>query len=332
VLLARALVSRPDVLLLDEVLNGLDTASRRAFVRSLRTATLAGATWVLSTHRAADRPPGVTHVARLDRGGLFVREVDGRDAIGRRGHRRKGNDAATGIANRRAAPSQAPLLTLKGVAVYREERRILHGIDWTVNTGQHWAVTGPNGSGKSTLFALLYGDLHPSLGGRLLRDGLAPGTPIEEWKHRVGFVSPELQATYAATACTVEEIVASGVHSSIGLNERPSAAELAHARTWIDRVGLQGLSRRRARQLSYGQLRLALFARALIVPRQVLLLDEPFDGLDASSRAIAERVVGAAVEQGAQIILGTHHVEDIPAFIRHRLDLRDGTARARRAN
>jgi ABC-type molybdenum transport system ATPase subunit/photorepair protein PhrA len=64
----------------------------------------------------------------------------------------------------------------------------------------------------------------------------------------------------------------------------------------------------------------------------VLLLDEPFDGLDARCRAIAERVVDAAVEQGAQIILGTHHLEDIPAFIHRRLELRDGTARVRRTS
>jgi ABC-type molybdenum transport system ATPase subunit/photorepair protein PhrA len=92
----------------------------------------------------------------------------------------------------------------------------------------------------------------------------------------------------------------------------------------LRRVGLSDLADRRARELSYGQLRLALFARALVVPRRVLLLDEPFDGLDSTVGARVHALVDAAVRGGAQVILATHHREDVPAYVRQFVELRPG--------
>jgi molybdate transport system ATP-binding protein len=323
-------VHRPDVLLLDEALNGLDARARRAFLASLRRAAAGGMTWVMSTHRAVDLPAGVTHVARLEHGTLTCADLKTQSRGRRRMAVRGRRELAAERRGLETRPPGALLLALRHVAVYREGRRVLGHLDWTVHEGEHWCVTGPNGAGKSTLVALLYGDLSPALGGRIAREGFEAGTPIEEWKRRAGLVSPELQAAYAATACTVEEIVASGLHSSIGLNEPPTPAELALVRASIARVGLTGLGRRKARELSYGQLRLALLARALIVPRRLLLLDEPYDGLDARSRSIADREIGRAVAGGAQVIVATHHAEDVPAFVDRRLELLDGAGRVRR--
>jgi molybdate transport system ATP-binding protein len=210
---------------------------------------------------------------------------------------------------------------LRNACVYRDERRVLGPLDWTLGAGEHWLIAGPNGAGKSTLIALLYGDLSPADGGGIERQGLPPGTPISEWKGAVGIVSPELQSRYAATTCTVDEIVVSGLHSSIGLDEPPSPAERALARRRLAEVGLRGLGRRRARQLSYGQLRRALVARALIMDRRLLLLDEPFDGLDASARDIVAARVAAAVKHGTQVVFATHHPEDVPAYVTRRLTL-----------
>jgi molybdate transport system ATP-binding protein len=281
---------------------------------------------MLATHRASDRPVGVTHVARLDKGRLVTSEVV---SAGRRGattSARPGTRERTRSGPAGPAGLGAPLIAIEGASVYREQRLVIEGLDWRILAGEHWCVTGANGTGKSTLMLLLYGDLWPALGGRVARAGCAPGVAIEDWKHDTGLVSPELQASYAATGCTLEKIVVSGLHSSIGLNEWPLPAELALARRWLKRVGLAGHGARRARQVSYGQLRLALLARALVRPRRLLLLDEPFDGLDPRSRAIVTREVGAAVKRGAQVVLATHHDEDVPAFVRHRLELRAGGA------
>jgi molybdate transport system ATP-binding protein len=331
VLLARALVGRPDVLLLDEVLNGLDAASRRLFMRSLRRVSESGVACMLTTHRLAERPHSITYAARLERGRLQVVAIAQRRAASRAGVRPAGRASPTRRASARTAVrSVVPLLQLRHASVYRDGRRVLGPLDWTIADGEHWHVGGPNGAGKSTLIALLYGDLSPADGGRIERRGFPPGTPVSDWKRVVGIVSPELQATYAATTCTVEEIVVSGLHSSIGLGQPPTAAERALARHALARVGLRGLGRRRARELSYGQLRRALVARALIEDRRLLLLDEPFDGLDVAAREIVAAQIGAAVARGTQLVLATHHAEDVPACVTRRLTLPVRRAAARR--
>jgi molybdate transport system ATP-binding protein len=322
VLLARALVRRPDVLLLDEVLNGLDAASRRAFLRHLHRAVDPRTAWVLTTHRAGDVPPDVTHVARLQSGRIVASGPmtgggeEGSATVHAMRPIRVRTDEET--ATREVATSD--LVRLHRASVYREDRPVISRLDWTLRRGEHWCVTGPNGSGKSTFLALLYGDLWPAVGGTVERPLLPAGAPVEEWKRMVGLVSPELQATYAATACTVEEIVLSGLHSSIGLNEPPTASEQAAARDALSRVGLVSLRRRRARELSYGQLRLALFARATVMPRRLLLLDELFDGLDPKTRARLTQLLARAVRDGTQLVLATHHREDVPAYVRNTLE------------
>lgn len=332
VLLARALVGRPDLLLLDEVLNGLDAASRRAFLRALDAIRDRRIAWVLTTHRPADRPRAVTHAARIDAGQLtMVRPEVLKARPAPHGTRRGSATAATATAAPRNSPGPPhpdPLLCLEQVRVYRDGRLVLGPLDWTVAGSENWHVSGPNGAGKSTLIALLYGDLSPAVGGRLLRRDHPPGMPIAEWKDTVGIVSPDLQSRVAAIQGTAEEIVVSGLHSSIGLDEPPTARERDKARAWLARVGLDGLGGCRARELSYGQLRRALLARALVRRRRLLLLDEPFDGLDADARQLVAREIEAAVRGGAQLVLATHHAEDVPAFVTRRLTL---GARRRRA-
>ena len=331
VLLARALVGRPDVLLLDEVLNGLDAAARRSFLQALCRASDSRLAWVLTTHRAHERPRAITHAARLDQGRLQSGPPPP-PARARAALRASRDATAARRAPRAAAATRgaAPLLTLRNVSVYRDERRALGPVHWTIAEGEHWHVAGPNGAGKSTLIALLYGDLGPAAGGLIERRGLPRGTPVSEWKRTVGIVSPELQATYAATACTAEEIVVSGLHSSIGLEAPPTPAERRLARRRLAGVGLGGLARRRARELSYGELRRALIARALVTDRRLLLLDEPFDGLDAGARAMVVAQLAAAVERGAQVVLATHHPGDVPPYVAQRLTLPARPARAGR--
>ena len=339
VLLARALVRGPDLLLLDEALNGLDAAGRRSFIRALRRAVPKHVAWILTSHRKVESLAGVTHVARIADGsiaGIGPARVGAGTANVRR-HTGTTRGVRAGMpplrsgsvaVEKRGAELRRPLLQLTQAAVYRDERAVIAPFDWTLRKGEHWQVRGANGSGKSTLVALLYGDLWPAAGGRLER--ALPD--VADWKSAVGLVSPELQAAYAATGCTVAEIVTSGFEASIGLNEWPTPARRRRVRQELRAWGLELLAARQARELSYGQLRLALAARAFVRQRRLYLLDEPFDGLDSAARKALRARLDAAVKRGATIVIATHHQEDVPGFVRNELQLRRGRAPLQRGS
>jgi molybdate transport system ATP-binding protein len=336
VLLARAFVREPDVLLLDEALNGLDAQGRGAFLRALRLASSPRTAWVLASHRRSDAPAGLTHVARMAHGvidSVSNLHAEAVDAVAPRTLARPEAPAGVGQESKhRPNPGRVggrtratrPLLRLQRAAVYRDERVVVGRCDWTLERGQHWLLRGANGSGKSTFIAMLYGDLWPAHGGTRVRQWPA----ADDWKARVGMVSPELQARYAASGCTVEQIVASGFHASIGLNDGPTVAELRRVRRELRAWGLTHFATRQARELSYGQLRLALVARAFVRARRLWLLDEPFDGLDAGARQRLRARLDEAVAKGATVVLATHHEDDVPSYVKRVLTLRRGRAPA----
>jgi len=316
VLVARAFASNPQVLLLDEVFNGLDVVSARILRAALQRTRGIGATWILTTHRANDVPPNVTHVARMEAGRIVEVVADSASALT---FPPEPLPRKRAVANARTANS--PLIQLHNVDLYRNYRLVLRNVNWTLNRGEHWGIVGRNGSGKSTLLKLLYGDLHPRLGGSIERAGVPFGTPIAEWKQRVGFVSPELQAEYFL-ARDLEELVISGRYSSVGMNDAPTRTDRVAAKRWLKFFGLQSLAQRRPRAVSYGQMRLALLARAMINNPQLLLLDEPCTGLDPQMRALVLAVLEQLAEQGVQLVMAVHERSDLPLCVRQVLAIR----------
>jgi molybdate transport system ATP-binding protein len=202
---------------------------------------------------------------------------------------------------------------------------VIRDLNWELKRGEHWAILGENGSGKSTLISLLYGDLHVALGGKLLRAGMKRGARIEDWKRRVGWVSPELQADHYA-ARSIEEIVISGRYNSVGLDLPPTRSDRAHAQRWLKFFGLERLSHRGPRQVSYGQLRLALMARAMVNSPELLLLDEPCAGLDRDVRVEVLHFLDELARSGVQIVMAVHDQEDIIPSVTDVLRIERGRA------
>src|SRR5581483_9627614 len=126
---------------------------------------------------------------------------------------------------------------------------------------------------------------------------------------------------------TVAEVVQSGRHASIGLNDAPTAADRAAARRSLAFFGLTGLATRTLRELSYGQLRRVLFARAWVRHPDLLLLDEPFAGVDGPTRRALRRQVETLVADGAAVVMTTHHRPEWPDCVSHELELARGEAR-----
>ena len=324
VLVARAFAGDARVLLLDEVFNGLDVRAREKLRRALERPR-GGHDWVLTSHRPKELPANVTHVARID-GGKMVET--------RRGGQRAGTAAIRRPRPKRARYSEITsvstsqwLVRISNATIYRDYRPVIRDLNWTLRAGEHWAVLGANGSGKSTLLSLIYGDLHPALGGTIERAGLSVGERIEDWKRRVAWVSPELQADHYA-AQSLEEVVISGRYSSVGLNAPPTAADRRSARRWLEFFGIAELRDRGPRSVSYGQMRLALLARAMANDPELLLLDEPCTGLDGDMRAHVLDEIERLARNGTQIVMAVHDADDIVPAVRNVLKIRAGNARS----
>jgi molybdate transport system ATP-binding protein len=326
-LLARALVQDPDWLLLDEFYNGLDAHYRQRIDTVLAAARRRGQSWVATAHRAVDVPRGTRCMMQLAEGRVHavkpIRPLDLRRLVERAGENPR---------NRASAPGAAPktggalLLQLSQADLYVNYRAVLRDLDWQLRKGQHWAVFGANGAGKSSFLKLLYGDLSPALGGRIERRGFPHGTPIVEWKRQAGYVSPELQSDYAVDV-SVLDLVASGRYASIGLVDAPTAQDRQAAKRWLRFFGLLSVAKRRPRELSYGQLRRALIARALAGNARILLLDEPLTGLDPKQRAIMKRLMQKLMRR-LTLIIAVHHAEDLPRGMTHGLRLHNRRAYA----
>ena len=328
VLLARALAWRPKLLLLDEPFTGLDATNRQRFAHGLTVLSRSALPWVLTTHRIEDVPAVATHLCRIERGRITARR-----ALTARWHRaalsrlRAARPAFRARATEaRMRPPREALVSLRRASAWREGVRVLHDLSLDICRADCWLVHGANGSGKSSLIQMLYGDLGVASSGTISRQGIEPGVPLQSFQRHVGLIAPELQAIYPRHL-PVLDLVASGIHASVGLNSELLASEQARARRALLRVGAGALAARTVRTLSYGQLRRVLFARALINQPDILLLDEPYAGLDARTRAALRSLVERAIADGTTIVMTTHHLDEWPVRATHELELARGRAR-----
>lgn len=330
-LVARAFASKARVLLLDEVFNGLDGRAKEK-LRSALERPRGGHEWVITSHRPKELPANVTHVARIAEGRIVEQGGKSAELAARTPQLKESPVHSATVLLPPARPPSGlrlttraarPLVSIRNADIYRDYRRVIRDLNWTVSRGEHWAVLGANGSGKSSLLSMIYGDLHPALGGSIERQDVPLGTRIESWKQRVGWVSPELQADNAQ-AKSIEEIVISGRYSSVGLNEAPTRADRAVAARWLKYFDIENLSDRGPRQVSYGQMRLALIARAMVNDPQLLLLDEPCTGLDGDVREHVLAVLERLAQSGTQLIMAVHDAEDIVPSVKRVLRIGRG--------
>lgn len=219
-----------------------------------------------------------------------------------------------------------PYLQMQAVEAWLAGRPVFRDLSLELYLGQHAVVLGPNGSGKSSLIRLLVRELYPVVKpGSSLRLFGQENIHLGALRQRIGVLSSDLQARHAA-AISAEEVVASGWFGSVGLgrHHQLSAAQWQQVSDWMGELGLDGLRRRRFGTLSDGEKRRLLLARALVHKPQVLVLDEPTNGLDLGSRQQLLAILRQLARSGTTLLLVTHQLEAIIPEIQRVVLLRSG--------
>ena len=205
------------------------------------------------------------------------------------------------------------LLELQNVFVQRGSRLALNGLSLTIPAGAHVAILGPNGSGKSTLIKLIARECYPLARPETkLRILGQQNWNIFELRSHLGIVSNDLMAQ-CTRDITGRELVLSGFFGSVGIwpnhHVLPEMQEAAHAA--MARLDAGHLADRWLDELSSGEARRLLIARALIHNPSALLLDEPTTSLDLAALHEIREHLRALANSGVALLLVTHHLEDI---------------------
>jgi iron complex transport system ATP-binding protein len=215
------------------------------------------------------------------------------------------------------------LVQIQNADVYVGGNLVLKSLSWTMNEGENWAVVGNNGSGKTTLMKLIFGELIPIYGGQVHWFGKTEHAPLLEVREKLGYVSAEYQNTYDRPAVGWE-VVASGFFSSIGLHESVTPAQKESALNAMAHLGIESLSNTPFRQMSYGEARRVLLARAMVHRTKLLVLDEPCAGLDIPTRERFLNSLEKLSKKRTSMIYVTHRIEEIMPCVTHVLFLKDG--------
>ncbi len=224
-------------------------------------------------------------------------------------------------------PAPAPVISLHGVGVTVDGSTILGPVDLQVRPREHLAVLGPNGSGKTTLLRVLSTYRYPTRGTATVLGTTFGRADLRELRPRVGFVSTALDDLLQVRAPALPLVAAArrgGMRPAPDVLADPqerAAAELA-----LTRVGADHLADRRVDTLSQGERQRVRIARALAIDPELLLLDEPFAGLDLGGRESLLADLDALLDDphGPTVVLVVHHLEELPPGVRSALLLRDG--------
>lgn len=327
--LTKTLLTNPRVLIMDNPFIGLDAKTRDQLRELLGELVKMGYLQVvLVLSKSDDIPDFITHVIPVDNmicGKKMTKEeyLSSRKPIPAHVLSDEKLNQIQQLPYRNEEYHSEDVVELNQVSIKYGERTILKKLDWKVKRGEMWALSGENGCGKSTLLSLICADNPQSYACDIALFGRKRGSGESIWdiKKHIGYVSPEMHRAYLKNIPTIE-IVASGLNDSIGLYKRPHAEQLSQCEWWMDIFGILNLKDRSFLELSSGEQRLVLLARAFVKDPELLILDEPLHGLDLINRRMVKDIIEAFCNRkNKTLIMVTHYQEELPSVINHSLKL-----------
>jgi len=323
VLIARALYAyRPEsaqLLILDDPLESIDLDSQERIRNCMNKFLHSGFSSIQLSRRPTDILAGVTHVAVME--ALTLVDKGSRSEV----ESRAGFNAVINpspvipqtIPVNSLSPEfvelndDVPLIQLNKVNAAYGELQVLNDFSWVMEQDQHVLIEGPNGCGKSTLLGLIDGENHKAYGQDVTLFGIKRGSGETVWdiKARFGVVSNELHNKYVK-GWKVLDVVVSGFFDSVGLYDDSGTQEVEIARDWLAALGISSLEKHFYHEISFGQQRLVLLARAMVKQPRILILDEPCVGLDDYHRTLILGVLDKIAEQTDTSLIYVSHVKD----------------------
>ena len=307
--LVKTLMARPSTLILDNPYIGLDSKAREMLSTQLLQLKEQGMQLYLVIARPGEIPPFADEIIWTTPESQF--------------NATHPSALASSMPVSTNQTSARPIVELHDVSIRYGDRTILNHLSWTINEGEHWALSGRNGSGKSTLLSLISADNPQAYACDIALFGHQRGSGESIWdiKRRIGYVSPELHRSYLRNLPLIS-IVASGLKDTVGLYSRYDEAEKQQCVRWMQRFGLEGLQQRSFLQVSSGEQRLALVCRAFVKNPDLLILDEPMHGLDLQRQQLTKDIIDEYCHQPTKtLIMVSHYEEELPTCIDHRLQL-----------
>ncbi len=311
-LLTRSFLRQPQVMLLDMPFVGLDVASREILHESLNHLASTGITLILAT--TADEIPGcITDILPLPSPApksIFPTQTGAR----------------LPVLSHQTGDEFEVAVRMRDVNVSYNGKRVVQNITWEVKRGERWAILGPNGSGKSTLLSLIHADNPQSYANEIYLFDRRRGSGESIWdiKSRIGFVSPELHL-YFPKQMVVYNAVASGFFNTDGLHSALTDEQRERVEEYMKVLNINHLSKKRLSEISTGEQRQVLLARALVRNPPLLILDEPCQGLDTGRIAYFRDLVNEiCLQLNKTLVYVTHYEAEIPACVTQVLRLTEG--------
>jgi len=335
VLLVRALMQAPKLLILDDPFSGLDNQTRQTIRSAVDDLFATGNMRILLiTARLDEIPKGITHVVRVN--DCEIVEMGECEILLKAKPPKIKLDSGQQLRSRfnfhlpqttsEKLENQPLLVDMKDVSVTYGRVQVLQNIDWQMKTGENWAIFGPNGAGKTTILSLILADNPQAYSNNISLFGIKRGSGESIWeiKQKIGWVSPELHVFYhRGLSCM--NVIRSGFFDSVGLYKNCTIEQDDTAEKWMQSMGINHLANRLYGSLSVGEQRLVLICRALVKNPELLILDEPCQGLDFKNRWLIIELLDELCRQlPVNLIYVTHHFDEIPKAISHILSLKNG--------
>ncbi len=332
VLIAKALIKAPKLLILDEPFAGIDAGSREKLAESIAELVRQGLQVVLVTHRAHEILPFISNILFIKNGKVLMQgkrnDILTTENLNRLYDRKYFDhgftlDKRESGAVKSASYKNGILVDMRNVSVKYGDALVLNHLNWTVRQRENWAIVGPSGSGKTTLLSLIAGDNPQAYANEIYLFGKRRGSGESIWdiKERIGMVSSEIQTLYRKEI-TASDVVASGIFDSIGLYRNLDAGHKREIKKWIEFFGISHIANNIFTHLSFGERRMVLLARSMVKSPVLLILDEPCQGLDRENRKLLMRLIEMiGKDTDTNLLYVTHYQDELPTCIDHVLTL-----------